>query len=658
MHLDRRAFSPPASGFFFAEGEKKRLPLVQDSSSRGSDRASVSSSAFGASRVCFMTQLITTRRPLRTRTLASLSTLLVLMAAGCGSEGDNLDGNGSATGGTGTATGGAGTGGIVGGTGAAVGTGGAVATGGSVATGGTGTGVNPTCPGDATKAYQGTPGTIPGTIEAENFDPAGYSDATTGNEGAAYRTDVDADIKALGAGYAVGWMTSGEWLEYTVNVAVEGDYRIVLKAGAVEAGRTLDVSKCDTALTSVSVPQIADWGETGTATSDPVHLTAGLQVIRFTVGGGDYIDLDSITFEATTGGTGGATGSGGGTEHWRRDWHGGAGTGGSSTGGASTGGSGTGGTPNVPKFVGNITTGATLTPADEPSPSTGTRSRRKMPGSGAPCSRLRRATSTGARSTRSTTTRSRRASSSSSTRSCGALSSRTARSTESAGQKLDQQLLRTLPEDGRIDVVNEPPPHTTPNYAEHHRWRHERRRLDHECVHLGASACPNAILDPERLQQHRVRRSESALHRYREAHQAEWCAHRRSRRAVSRCSVATSTQTMKNLLTKMHNDTGLPVYITEYDIDNADDNAQLGEVQGALPVLHGNRVDPRRHDLGLDSGLHVGPEQRPDQERHAAARDDVAHAGAGSPRALRSGSGRRGGAARSLHLPFRASRVA
>lgn len=162
--------------------------------------------------------------------------------------------------------------------------------------------LNATCPGDAANAYQGDPGQVPGTIEAENFDPSGYSDSSTGNEGGAYRTDVDVDIKTLGAGYAIGWMTVGEWLEYTVDVPTAGTYTLSVRAGAVDAGRTLEFSACGAVLASVTIPQISAWGEMATAPPVTVELEAGLQVLRVTVGASDYLDFDSFTL--TEGGTG------------------------------------------------------------------------------------------------------------------------------------------------------------------------------------------------------------------------------------------------------------------------------------------------------------------------------------------------------------------
>jgi len=188
--------------------------------------------------------------------------------------------------------------------------------------------VNPACPSDASRAYQAAPRSIPGTIEAEDFDPAGTSDSTPGNEGGAYRTDVDVDIKTQGAGFAVGWMTAGEWLEYTVDVQAEGDYDVVLQVSAVDPGRTLELSSCGTSLTGpIAIPQIAAWGDMATTTVGPIHLTAGLQVIRVTVGSSDYIDFDSMTFQLHAGGgAGGAPGAGGA----------GAGAGGAGAGGAQT----------------------------------------------------------------------------------------------------------------------------------------------------------------------------------------------------------------------------------------------------------------------------------------------------------------------------------
>ncbi|NIV30584.1 MAG: carbohydrate-binding protein, partial [Anaerolineae bacterium] len=79
---------------------------------------------------------------------------------------------------------------------------------------------------------------IPGRIEAEDYDLGGegaaYHDTTGGNEGGEYRSD-DVDIQIttdLEGGYNVGWLEEGEWLEYAVDVASNGQYDIQVRVAS------------------------------------------------------------------------------------------------------------------------------------------------------------------------------------------------------------------------------------------------------------------------------------------------------------------------------------------------------------------------------------------------------------------------------------------
>lgn len=151
------------------------------------------------------------------------------------------------------------------------------------------------CPSKIENAYQMYAAKIPATIQAEDFDPAGYSDSGTTNEGGAYRTDTGVDIKTITSGNAVGWMTAGEWLEYTVFVETEGDYDVTIRSGAVGTGRTFKISQCDTTLiNSFQVPNVSTWGEFKTLSAGKVRLKPGYQKIRVTMGTTDYADLDWI----------------------------------------------------------------------------------------------------------------------------------------------------------------------------------------------------------------------------------------------------------------------------------------------------------------------------------------------------------------------------
>jgi len=152
-----------------------------------------------------------------------------------------------------------------------------------------------TCPSQPENAFQMYAPTIPARIQAEDFDPEGYADSSTENEGGEYRTDTSVDIKAIAGGNAVGWMTNGEWLEYTVYVEQTGDYDLTIRSGSVDAGRSLKVSQCGTTLLeSFSVPVVNDWGQFKTWSAGRVHLQAGYQKIRLEVGSQDYLDLDWI----------------------------------------------------------------------------------------------------------------------------------------------------------------------------------------------------------------------------------------------------------------------------------------------------------------------------------------------------------------------------
>ena len=71
--------------------------------------------------------------------------------------------------------------------------------------------------------FGGTVPTMPGVIQAENYDTGGesvaYYNTTVGNPGGVYRSD-DVGIEPTsdtGGGYDVSSLNTGEWLEYTVN---------------------------------------------------------------------------------------------------------------------------------------------------------------------------------------------------------------------------------------------------------------------------------------------------------------------------------------------------------------------------------------------------------------------------------------------------------
>jgi hypothetical protein len=142
-----------------------------------------------------------------------------------------------------------------------------------------------TC-GGAHAAYSGTPASIPGTIQAENFDTGGdgngYHDTEATNFGGAYRTEgVDLSGCSDGAGcYTIGWTQPGEWLLYTVSVPYAGTYTLQARVASAGSGGTFHVELNGTNKTgTLTVPNTGGWDTWQTITKT-VTLDAGWQTMK------------------------------------------------------------------------------------------------------------------------------------------------------------------------------------------------------------------------------------------------------------------------------------------------------------------------------------------------------------------------------------------
>ena len=150
--------------------------------------------------------------------------------------------------------------------------------------------------------------TLPGTIEAEDFDlggnGSGYYDTSGGNSGGAYRAgDVDIEWCAEGT-YDIGWTKAGEWLNYTVSVGAAGSYNLDLRVASARGG-TIRVEFNGVDKTgSISVPVTGDWQSWQTVRKT-VALAAGTQVMRVVFETGST-NLNSIS---VAGGGGGGSGT-------------------------------------------------------------------------------------------------------------------------------------------------------------------------------------------------------------------------------------------------------------------------------------------------------------------------------------------------------------
>ncbi|MFN6945731.1 MAG: carbohydrate-binding protein, partial [Cytophagaceae bacterium] len=135
--------------------------------------------------------------------------------------------------------------------------------------------------------YGGAPWPIPGKVEAEDYDEGAngvsYFDRSSGNSGRAYRND-DVDIQTtsdVGGGYNVGWIETGEWLEYTVEVSKDGKYDFNFRVSSPNNSRSFRVLMNEKVLiNSVSVPNTGGWQTWTTVSVKDVALQAGVQVMR------------------------------------------------------------------------------------------------------------------------------------------------------------------------------------------------------------------------------------------------------------------------------------------------------------------------------------------------------------------------------------------
>jgi hypothetical protein len=135
--------------------------------------------------------------------------------------------------------------------------------------------------------YSGTPISLPGTIQAENYDRGGegvaYHDTTAGNSGGLLRSD-DVDLQSAtdtGGGYKVKSAVAGEWLKYSVNVAAAGTYTLSVRVASDGGGGTFHIEAGGVDKTGPrTVPTTGGWQSWLTITIPGVSLSAGPQILR------------------------------------------------------------------------------------------------------------------------------------------------------------------------------------------------------------------------------------------------------------------------------------------------------------------------------------------------------------------------------------------
>ncbi|WP_307846183.1 glycoside hydrolase family 3 C-terminal domain-containing protein [Actinospica durhamensis] len=175
----------------------------------------------------------------------------------------------------------------------------------------------------ASAPFGGTAAAVPGTVQAANYDTGGqgvaYNVTSTNGSANSYRTDgIDLEATAdtldttvAGGADDMGWTTSGQWFDYTVNVATAGTYTLAFRISS-PYGITDALHVANAAGTNLSgavaVPNTGGY-QTWTTVDASVVLPAGQQTLT--------IDQDSngwnfhyVAFTLSSSG-GGGTGTSG-----------------------------------------------------------------------------------------------------------------------------------------------------------------------------------------------------------------------------------------------------------------------------------------------------------------------------------------------------------
>lgn len=170
--------------------------------------------------------------------------------------------------------------------------------------------------------YNGTPFKIPGKVEAEEFDLGGEGNAYH-DEDEQNRNGGDRDEGVDMSNTAVGYCQVGEWLEYTVDVAEDGDYVVESRVASEGTSGAFTLYMDNQFIIPgadgtpggfVEVPNTGSYKTFKTVTTKLNKLTKGKHVLKLEITG-NWFDIDYLEFKLASstgsGDQGGSTQGGG-----------------------------------------------------------------------------------------------------------------------------------------------------------------------------------------------------------------------------------------------------------------------------------------------------------------------------------------------------------
>jgi beta-glucanase (GH16 family) len=147
------------------------------------------------------------------------------------------------------------------------------------------------------------PHAIPGVISATDYDYGGegiaYHDLTAANEGPGPRQDERVDTENRDNGTAnVGWIRSGEWLEYTIEVEKAGNYDLSLRVATDNSsgGPFSILVNGEERMDPIPVAGTGGWDRFVTIRPGSILLDVSDTLMRLDFTNGDF-NLGKMTFQ-------------------------------------------------------------------------------------------------------------------------------------------------------------------------------------------------------------------------------------------------------------------------------------------------------------------------------------------------------------------------
>jgi beta-glucanase (GH16 family) len=145
---------------------------------------------------------------------------------------------------------------------------------------------------------------IPGTIKIAYYDLGGegvaYHDIDGINQGGILRPDDGVDLESNDGGTTIGYTKTGEWMEYTVDVAESAPYDLKIRAGGQNSGKLKFSQNGNIVAESVSIPASGSWTAFKDVLVPAINLEQGTSILKveFAQGG---CNLGNLTFVEPSG---------------------------------------------------------------------------------------------------------------------------------------------------------------------------------------------------------------------------------------------------------------------------------------------------------------------------------------------------------------------